>query len=118
MLYAQNGIEGRRYAGNESSASVGSMAPASDAARAADRPTILIVDDTPANVQLLGEVLGAHYRTKAATSGERALRIAMSDEPPDLILLDVMMPGLSGHEVCLEKGRAWRRLTSSSRPRG
>jgi CheY-like chemotaxis protein len=100
MLYAQNGIEGRRYAGNESSASVGSMAPASDAARAADRPTILIVDDTPANVQLLGEVLGAHYRTKAATSGERALRIAMSDEPPDLILLDVMMPGLSGHEVC------------------
>lgn len=66
----------------------------------AERPTVLIVDDTPANVQLLGEVLGERYRTKAATSGERALRIAMSDEPPDLILLDVMMPGMSGHEVC------------------
>src|SRR5262245_17174608 len=98
---------------NEPSTSVRSIAPEYDAARpaaaaqaadaarpAADRPTILIVDDAPANVQLLGEVLGPHYRTKAATSGERALRIAMSDEPPDLILLDVMMPGLSGHEVC------------------
>jgi adenylate cyclase len=72
-----------------------------DAARPeAERPTILIVDDTPANVQLLGEVLAERHRIKAATSGERALRIAMSDEPPDLILLDVMMPGLSGHEVC------------------
>jgi class 3 adenylate cyclase/CheY-like chemotaxis protein len=66
----------------------------------AARPTILIVDDTPANVQLLGEVLAGQYRTKAATSGERALRIAASEEPPDLILLDVMMPGMSGHEVC------------------
>jgi adenylate cyclase len=63
-------------------------------------PTILVVDDTPANVQLLGDVLGAEYRTKAATSGERALRIAQSDDAPDLILLDVMMPGMSGHEVC------------------
>ncbi len=67
---------------------------------AMDRPTILIVDDAPANVELLGEVLGEHYRTKAATSGERALRIAATDPPPDLILLDVMMPGMSGHEVC------------------
>jgi len=63
-------------------------------------PTVLIVDDTPANVQLLGEVLAGQYRIKAATSGERALRIALSDEPPDLVLLDVMMPGMSGHEVC------------------
>ena len=65
-----------------------------------DRATILIVDDTPANVQLLGEVLAGQYRTKAATSGERALRIAAQDPPPDLILLDVMMPDMSGHEVC------------------
>jgi adenylate cyclase len=66
----------------------------------AQRPTILIVDDTPANVQVLGDVLETQYRTKAATSGERALRIASAEEPPDLILLDVMMPGMSGHEVC------------------
>ena len=86
---------------NGPSAGEESMAPESGAVgAAAEKPTILIVDDTPANVQLLDEVLGRHYRTKAATSGERALRIAMSDEPPDLILLDVMMPGLSGHEVC------------------
>lgn len=66
----------------------------------AQRPTILIVDDTPANVQVLGDVLETQYRTKAATSGERALRIAAAEAPPDLILLDVMMPGMSGHEVC------------------
>ncbi len=65
-----------------------------------DRATILIVDDTPANVHLLGEILAGRYRTKAATSGERALRIALSDPPPDLILLDVMMPDMNGHEVC------------------
>ncbi|UCE32990.1 MAG: response regulator [Burkholderiales bacterium] len=70
------------------------------ASNARDRATVLIVDDTPANVQLLGEVLGGIYRTKAATSGERALKLAMSDDPPDLVLLDVMMPGMSGYEVC------------------
>jgi adenylate cyclase len=67
---------------------------------AAERPSVLIVDDAPANVQLLGEVLGPHYRTRGATNGERALRMALSDDPPDLILLDVMMPDMSGHEVC------------------
>jgi class 3 adenylate cyclase/CheY-like chemotaxis protein len=64
------------------------------------KPTVLIVDDTPDNVQLLSEVLGAGYRTKAATNGSRALKIAISDDPPDLILLDVMMPDMDGFEVC------------------
>ena len=64
------------------------------------KPTVLIVDDTPDNVQLLSEVLGAGYRTKAATNGNRALKIAFSDDPPDLILLDVMMPDMDGFEVC------------------
>lgn len=63
-------------------------------------PAILIVDDTPANVRLLEAVLGTAYRTRSASSGEQALRMAASDEPPDLILLDVMMPVMSGHEVC------------------
>jgi putative two-component system response regulator len=64
------------------------------------RPTILVADDSPQNIELLSRVLGQEYRIKVATSGEKALAIAYSDEPPDLILLDIMMPDLSGHEVC------------------
>ncbi|HYA21094.1 MAG TPA: adenylate/guanylate cyclase domain-containing protein [Burkholderiales bacterium] len=62
--------------------------------------TILIVDDTQENILLLSEVLESDYMTKAAIDGERALKIAFAAEPPDLILLDVMMPGMSGYEVC------------------
>jgi putative two-component system response regulator len=62
--------------------------------------TILVVDDTPENIDLLTEVLNPHYRTKIAINGDRALKIAFSDTPPDLILLDIMMPGVSGYEVC------------------
>lgn len=62
--------------------------------------TVLIVDDTQENILLLSEVLEADYLTKAAMNGERALKIAFSVDPPDLILLDVMMPGMSGYEVC------------------
>ncbi len=68
-------------------------------AETSDKQTILIVDDTPQNVELLGAALGADYRIKAATSGERALKIC-AETPPDLILLDIMMPGMSGYEVC------------------
>lgn len=64
------------------------------------RATILVADDSPQNIELLSRVLGSEYRIKVATSGEKALQIAYSDEPPDLILLDIMMPDLSGHEVC------------------
>ena len=63
------------------------------------RHTILIVDDTPQNLAILGELLKPHYRVRVANSGENALRAANSDPRPDLILLDVMMPGMSGHEV-------------------
>jgi len=64
------------------------------------KQTILIVDDTQENILLLSEVLESDYLTKAAIDGERALKIAFSTEPPDLVLLDVMMPNLSGYEVC------------------
>ena len=65
-----------------------------------EKPTILIVDDTPANLSLLCDVLKSDYRTKAAVNGEKALKLAFSGTPPDLILLDIMMPGMDGYEVC------------------
>jgi CheY-like chemotaxis protein len=64
------------------------------------KQTILIVDDTPENIDLLTETLDPYYHTKIATNGEKALKIAFSKTPPDLILLDIMMPGMSGYEVC------------------
>jgi len=64
------------------------------------KPTILIVDDSPANVELLAEILKADFRTRVATSGEEGLQRAASGSPPDLILLDIMMPGLDGYDVC------------------
>lgn len=64
--------------------------------------TILVVDDVAANIDVVKAVLYKDYRVKAALNGERALEIALSDEPPDLILLDVQMPGLSGFDVCRE----------------
>lgn len=62
--------------------------------------TILVVDDTPENIDVLSGTLRPTYRVKAATNGEKALKIAQSDDPPDLILLDVMMPGMDGYETC------------------
>ncbi|MQA22127.1 response regulator [Rugamonas rivuli] len=66
------------------------------------KPTILVVDDIPDNIDLLCAVLEDDYRTKIAVNGERALKIANGESKPDLILLDVMMPGMSGYEVCKE----------------
>jgi adenylate cyclase len=61
---------------------------------------VLIVDDTPTNVGVISGVLKGFYRTKVATNGEKALVLANATEKPDLILLDVMMPGMDGYEVC------------------
>ena len=69
-------------------------------APSSDPATILVVDDTPANLDLMAGLLQDRYRVKVAISGEKALQIARSASPPDLILLDIMMPGLSGYEVC------------------
>jgi putative two-component system response regulator len=63
------------------------------------KPTVLIVDDSPANLSLLGGLLHTHYTVKAVNHGAKALKIA-SLEQPDLILLDIMMPDISGYDVC------------------
>lgn len=63
------------------------------------RPTILVVDDMPENLGILFELLRPAYRVRGAISGGEALRIAADDPQPDLILLDVVMPGMGGYEV-------------------
>lgn len=62
-------------------------------------PLILAVDDEASNLQLLRQILQDHYRLRFAKDGPRALEL-VREECPDLILLDVMMPGMSGYEVC------------------
>src|SRR6516225_9516983 len=61
---------------------------------------ILIVDDTPLNIGVISGALKDSYKTKVATNGEKALALAGAEEKPDLILLDIMMPGMDGYEVC------------------
>ena len=64
------------------------------------KKTVIVVDDTPDNLSLLSGLLKDSYRVKLANSGEKALKAVQGDNPPDLILLDIMMPGMSGYEVC------------------
>jgi two-component system sensor histidine kinase/response regulator len=68
----------------------------------AAKETILIVDDTPENLQVLGDLLRTSYLVRVAISGERALEVIQTPPLPDMILLDVMMPGLNGYE-CLKR---------------
>ena len=63
-----------------------------------DRPRILIVDDVPENIEVLGEILGDNFDLQCAFSGPEALELAA--DLPDLVLLDVLMPGMDGFEVC------------------
>ena len=66
----------------------------------AEKATILVVDDTPDNLMLISTLLKKFYKVKVANSGEKALKIVESEFPPDLILLDIMMPEMDGYEVC------------------
>ncbi len=66
------------------------------------KATILVVDDTPNNLSLMSGLLKDQYKVKIANNGDKALNIAQADGPPDLILLDIMMPGLSGYDVIRE----------------
>lgn len=64
------------------------------------KQTILIVDDMPINIQVMARGLKSDYHIKIATDGQKAIDICMSENPPDLILLDIMMPVMDGYEVC------------------
>ncbi|MDD2844393.1 MAG: two-component system response regulator [Rhodoferax sp.] len=74
------------------------------------KATVLVVDDTPDNLSLVSSLLRDDYIVRVANNGEKALRIATSEQAPDLILLDIMMPGMDGYEVC-------RRLKEDPRSR-
>lgn len=74
------------------------------------KQTVLIVDDMPENLALLDEALSQDYRIKVALHGDKAINIALSDDPPDLILLDIVMPEIDGYDVC-------RRLKADERSR-
>lgn len=64
------------------------------------RPTLLVVDDTPDNLTFISGLLKEQYRVKVANHGEKALTIARGENPPALILLDIMMPEMDGYTVC------------------
>src|ERR1700723_3126740 len=66
----------------------------------AEAKTVLLVDDEPANIQIVNSILKDTYKTRIATSGAKALELASQEPAPDLILLDVMMPEMDGYEVC------------------
>jgi sigma-B regulation protein RsbU (phosphoserine phosphatase) len=64
------------------------------------KKTVLLVDDAPANIQVVNSILKDIYKIRIATNGEKALELANATPHPDLILLDVMMPEMDGYEVC------------------
>src|SRR5258707_6001058 len=65
-----------------------------------ERKTVLLVDDAPANIQIVNSILKDIYKIRIATSGAKALELVKVTPPPDLVLLDVMMPEIDGYEVC------------------
>ncbi|MCX7143859.1 MAG: response regulator [Proteobacteria bacterium] len=80
-------------------ADVAQPAPAAPVPKEKARPTILVVDDTPDNLHLLSQLFKDEYRVRVAHNGKKALEICCADDPPDLVLLDIMMPDMDGFEV-------------------
>lgn len=68
----------------------------------AEKKVVLVVDDAPANIRVVNEILHDSYKVRVATNGTKALEMASSEPTPDLILLDVVMPGIDGYEVCAQ----------------
>ena len=74
-------------------------------------PTVLVIDDMPASLATISDLLAGNYRRRIATNGQKGLHLAARPPQPDLILLDVLMPGMDGYEVC-------RRLKDNPDTRG
>ncbi|MFI3196403.1 MAG: response regulator [Methylococcaceae bacterium] len=64
------------------------------------KASILVIDDSPENITLMSDLLKESYKVKVATSGRRGISVIQSKNPPDIILLDIMMPEMDGYEVC------------------
>ena len=73
--------------------------PAAGSAQPSERPVVLVVDDNPENLHVIAELLSSYYHVRVANSGPRALQLVAHAPCPELILLDVMMPGMDGHAV-------------------
>lgn len=65
-----------------------------------EKKTVLVVDDAPANIQIVNSILKDTYKIRIATNGPKALELVQASPAPDLILLDVVMPEMNGYEVC------------------
>lgn len=65
-----------------------------------EKPIVLVVDDTPGNLDVLIGVLNHHYQTRVAINGPLAIKLAQMQPQPDIILLDIMMPDMDGYQVC------------------
>jgi putative two-component system response regulator len=65
-----------------------------------EKPTVLVVDDAPDSLTQMSMLLKDKYKVKIANNGERALKVALTGTPPDIILLDIMMPVMDGYEAC------------------
>lgn len=71
-----------------------------DIDKASEKQTVLVVDDAPANIQVVNSILKDTYKVRIATNGAKALELVRTSPRPDLILLDVMMPDIDGFEAC------------------
>jgi CheY-like chemotaxis protein len=107
MMRVERALSARPYAAPGSAVQANTQRRASTTAPDADaicntgavRPTILVIDDSPENLLLMSHLFKDEYRVRVGNSGSIALEMCQSDNPPDLVLLDIMMPGIDGFEV-------------------
>src|ERR1700757_130647 len=90
----------RRWRSSRKSPSFAGGTETADVDQNTQKKTVLLVDDVPSNIQTANSILKDIYKIRIATNGAKALELVKHAPYPDLILLDVMMPGMDGYEVC------------------